>query len=132
MFHFDFLIPRRPVSVQASNRAIYQGWMSYVREVAATRWVGPAIKTGEVRLTLVFLCGEASIDVDNIIKPIQDALIGLVYADDGMVTDVDSHRRFVRGVDTTGMPPDLLAAALAGMECVYVRVEDAPLLERFL
>ncbi|MCY7322951.1 MAG: RusA family crossover junction endodeoxyribonuclease [Phormidesmis sp. CAN_BIN36] len=29
-----------------------------------------------------------ALDVDNIVKPIQDAIIGLAYVDDDQVTDV--------------------------------------------
>ncbi|HIG48948.1 MAG TPA: RusA family crossover junction endodeoxyribonuclease [candidate division Zixibacteria bacterium] len=35
----------------------------------------------------------APVDTHNIIKPIQDGLVGLVYDDDLLVTDVESHRR---------------------------------------
>ena len=43
------------------------------------------------------MCDSSPADIDNSIKPIQDALVGVVLADDFQVTDVDSHRRFLSG-----------------------------------
>jgi hypothetical protein len=64
--------------------------------------------------------------VDNIIKPLQDALVGLVYEDDSLICDVDSHRRFLSDpIDITELPPLLQAGVAGGVECVYVRVANA-------
>ena len=87
--------------------------------------------TGGLRLTLLFLCEDAPVDVDNIIKPIQDALIRLVYDDDELVTDVDSHRRFFSDpINLTGLPLSVWIAAWLGIERVYVRVEDVGVFRR--
>ena len=37
---------------------------------------------GPICITLVYLYDEVALDVDNILKPIQDALVGLVFSDD--------------------------------------------------
>ena len=69
----------------------------------------------------------------NIIKPIQDALIGVVFADDSQVSDVDSHRRFLSDrIDITNLPPLLIENIVNGAECVYVRVSLAESLEVYL
>ena len=131
---FEFVIPRRPLSLQTPNRANLQEWKRYVGERAAEAWGPPAPLTRwDLHLTLVFLCESAPIDADNIIKPIQDALSGVVYDDDIMVVDVESHRRFFSEiVDLTDLPPLLLAAVLRGEECVYVRVERSVALGDYL
>ena len=86
-----------------------------------------------LQLTLVYLYNSDPVDVDNIIKPIQDALIGLVYDDDLLVTDVTSHRRSLVGTfDLTQCPPLLIDGILAGNECVYVRVSDSKPVEEYL
>jgi Holliday junction resolvase RusA-like endonuclease len=36
----------------------------------------------------IYLYDEVVLDADNIIKPIQDALIGLAFLDDALVTDI--------------------------------------------
>ena len=51
---------------------------------------------GPVCITLVYLYDEAALDVDNILKPVQDALVGLVFSDDSIVTNAISRRRHFR------------------------------------
>ena len=65
------------------------------------------------------------IDGDNLLKPIQDALIGLVYEDDRQIIDAVTQKRpiddpfFVRYISM------VLAEGFAkGDEFVYVRVEQ--------
>jgi hypothetical protein len=79
------------------------------------------------------LYDEAPPDTDNIVKPIQDALIGLVLSDDSLVTDVESHRRNLTTVFDLARLPSLLVQGIAQqMECVYVRVADAQPIEDLL
>ena len=86
-----------------------------------------------VRLTLVHLVDETELDVDNLIKPIQDGLQLIFYMDDCVVTDVESHRRaFSLGAETTAFPPVLKQAMDAREECVYVHIEANRRLEELL
>jgi crossover junction endodeoxyribonuclease RusA len=130
---FELLIPRRPVSHQTSNRQNLQAWKDYVYGRARTEWTGTPSTEQGIRLTLVYLCDESPADTDNIIKPIQDALIGVVLADDVQVSDVDCHRRFLADrIDITNVPPTLIEGVVSGKECVYIRVSRADLLESYL
>jgi crossover junction endodeoxyribonuclease RusA len=128
---FEFVIPRRPVSLQTRRRARLQEWKDYVRGHAAAAWSGGAPWADEgVSLTLVYLYDEAPVDIDNIIKPIQDALVGLVLEDDILVTDVRGHRQIRTGIFDLGrLPNPLITALVEGGESVYVRVSAAPPLE---
>lgn len=131
---FELLIPRRPVSHQAKNRENLQARKDYIYGRARNEWSGgtPYENPG-LRLTLVYLCDADPADIDNIIKPIQDALVGVVYADDLLISDVDSHRRYIADeIDLTNLPPLLISGALRGEECVYVRVCLAKNLEAYL
>jgi Holliday junction resolvase RusA-like endonuclease len=131
---FEMLIPKRPVSHQAKNRANLQNWKDFVYGRARKEWKGgtPLQDVG-LRFTLVYLCNDSPADVDNIIKPIQDALIGVVFADDSQLSDVDSHRRFLSDtIDITSLPPLLIEGVATGEECVYVRVSLAEGLEVYL
>jgi crossover junction endodeoxyribonuclease RusA len=124
---FEFLIPRRPVSHQTKNRRNLQAWKSYVHAEAARAWAGAAmITTPDLQLSLVYLYDSDPVDIDNIIKPIQDALVGLVYSDDLLVADVDSHRRPLGGIfELTRLPSLLFDGVVRQRECVYVRVRDS-------
>lgn len=131
---FEILIPRRPVSHQAKNRENLQAWKDYIYGRARNEWIGgtPYVKIG-LRLTLVYLCDDSPADIDNIIKPIQDALVGIVYADDALISDVDSHRRFLSdAIDITNLPPLLIQGVTLGEECIYIRVCLAKNLETYL
>ena len=79
------------MSLQTRRRANPREWNAYVNGEARKVWPADAsLLDVEVRLTLVHLAGDDPVDIDNIIKPIQDALVGVVYADDEAVCDVDS------------------------------------------
>jgi crossover junction endodeoxyribonuclease RusA len=131
---FEMLIPKRPVSHQAKNRANLQNWKDFVYGRARKEWKrGTPLQDVGLRFTLVYLCNDSPADVDNIIKPIQDALIGVVFADDSQLSDVDSHRRFLSDtIDITSLPPLLIEGVATGEECVYVRVSLAEGLEVYL
>jgi crossover junction endodeoxyribonuclease RusA len=137
IIYFEFLIPRRPVSTNNDKRR--QEWIRLVNKEAKKVWTGSSpIKDANLQLTLIYLCrgnyGDRNlIDTDNIIKPIQDALIKLVYEDDKLVSDVESHRRFLsEPIDITNLPLLLQEGVIIGEECVYVKVSESQPLEKYL
>ena len=130
---FEFLIPRRPLSVNAKGYNL-RLWKAYVHGEALKAWTGPPLSGIDLQLSLVYLYdGPAPVDTDNIVKPIQDALTGLVYEDDQLVSDVESHRRPLTGTfDITRFPSLLLSGLLSGQECVFVSICTAKALEDYL
>ena len=131
--YFDFLIPKRPVSLQIRPRANLQAWKEYVKAEAAKTWTGKPYSETDIQLTLVYLYDRDPVDTDNIVKPIQDALKGLVYDDDSLITDVESHRRSLAGTfDFTRCPSALIQGIVSSIECVYVRVCASRPLEDYL
>ena len=131
--YFDFLIPKRPVSLQTRKTTNLQVWKQYVRDEAAKTWIGQIFAEQDLQLTLIYLYNSDPVDTDNIIKPIQDALIGLVYDDDLLIADVDSHRRALSGTfDLTVCPIPLIQGIISALECVYVRVSESKPLEDYL
>ncbi len=128
MLPFEFAVLGTPVSMQTRNRDRLRGWIRDVRAAAVGR-VPPGAEPVDFRviITIVYYYADAPLDTDNMIKPIQDALKGVVYADDDQVTDV---RAGVRSLDGTfkvrGMSEVLAGAFVTGREFVHVRVERAP------
>jgi crossover junction endodeoxyribonuclease RusA len=111
---------------------VSKNWQAFVRAEASKTWVGNPYSEN-VHLTLVYLYDTDPVDTDNIIKPIQDALIGLVYEDDSLVTDVESHRRSLSDTFKIDLCPLLLLDGIrSGSECVYVRIREAKALESYL
>ncbi len=131
--YFDFLIPNRPVSLQTRKTTNLQRWKQSVRNEAAKTWTGQIFSGQDLQLTLIYLYNSDPVDTDNIIKPIQDALIGLVYDDDLLIADVDAHRRSLSGTfNLTRCPIPLVQGITSGIECVYVRVSESKPLEDYL
>jgi hypothetical protein len=65
-------------------------------------------------------------DINNFVKPVQDALCALIYADDSMIRDVSAHMRIADvKCDTEGLPEKLAQAICAGQVCVYVAISDS-------
>ena len=135
MLPIEFVVLSRPLSLQTSSRARFQAWKDQVRAEAAKAWgARQVLGEGEFHLTIVHLHHDGSTpDVDNIIKPIQDALEGVVLFNDNLVSDVESHRRVIPGRFETLRLPRLLVDALdSPLDCVYVRLADAVNLEDLL
>jgi hypothetical protein len=94
MESYEFVVPGRAVSVRSGNRAALRAWLERVIVAAVESSPGiPPFWEPNVHLTIVFLSASGTIDVDNIIKPIQDSMRSIFYADDDLVSDVECHRR---------------------------------------
>ncbi len=121
------------LSLQA-KRSSLQAWKAFVKAEASKTWTRTLLSEDlDLHLTLVYLYDRDPLDVDNIIKPIQDALVGLIYEDDQQITDVQAHRRHLRGTFDILKFPDLLLQGLyTGSECVYVRICQSKTLESYL
>jgi hypothetical protein len=66
-------------------------------------------------------------DNDNMVKPIQDALNGLVYVDDRQITDTQLRKTDINGsFRVRGMSPVLAEGFVKGVEFLYIRIEAAP------
>lgn len=119
----EFLLPRRPLSHQAKDSRHKTAWKDYVYGRAFSVWNQKPIKSGALKFTLVYLCEDDPADINNIIKPIQDALTTLVYSDDNLIWDVAGHMRLLsQPIDIIGLPEMLSNAVIDGAECVYVRI----------
>lgn len=128
MTPFEFVIPERPVSQQARRRDRLREWRDFVAGQARANLGGPRdLATESVAITLLYFYDEVALDVDNILKPIQDALIGIILQDDAVVTDVTIRRRWRGTVFTlNAVSPVLVAGLELGREFVYVALTDAP------
>lgn len=128
MLPFEFVIPQRPVSQQARRQNRLREWKAFVAEHARLAITGPRdLASDPVALRLLYIYDEAALDVDNILKPIQDALVGVLLEDDSIITDVEIRRRWRRTTFTINTVSPTLAAGLAlGREFVYVALSDAP------
>src|SRR5262249_7176186 len=90
---------------------------------------GLAALSGILRMTVSYYHkGPAvRIDNDNMVKPIQDALIGLVYQDDRLITDTMIRKTNIDGpFYVRGSSLLLLEALSKGDEFLHIIIDEAP------
>lgn len=129
MLPFEFTVPGPPVSHQSNNRAKLAAWHQFVRAAAQARWGArePAAATLKITVTYYHEGEAVRIDNDNMVKPIQDALIGLVYADDRLITDTAVRKTSIDGLfRVRGLPLLLLEGLARGDPFLHVVIDQAP------
>jgi Holliday junction resolvase RusA-like endonuclease len=125
---FEFIVDGPPVSQQTRRRERLRTWKIVVREEAEKYWPpGQKATIGPIMLKITYFYDSVPIDVDNIVKPIQDAIIGLAYIDDDQVTDVLVSKRNLSGsFRVENMTPTLAEGFSRGNEFLHIVVSDAP------
>lgn len=131
---FDFVVYGTPISQQARRRIRLSEWRDKVRGAAELRWPPEEQATQDfVKITVIYFYDRVNFDVDNIVKPIQDSLEGLVYLNDTQVVEARVLKRDLHGSYRIDMVTPVLARALTtGDEFVYVRIEVAQNLEELV
>jgi crossover junction endodeoxyribonuclease RusA len=99
-----------------------------VRQEAEKYWSSEQkMAAGWVMLQITYFYDSVAMDVDNIVKPIQDAIIGLAYVDDDQVTDVLVRKRDLSGnFKIENMTSTLAEGFARGNEFLHVVAIDAP------
>jgi crossover junction endodeoxyribonuclease RusA len=125
---FEFIVDGPPVSQQTRRRERLRAWKTTVRQEAEKYWMpGQKPTTGLVMVQITYFYDSVAVDVDNIIKPIQDAIIGLAYVDDDQVTDILVRKRDLSGNFKVENMTSILAEGFArGNEFLHIAVVDAP------
>jgi len=113
---FEFLVEGPAVSLKAkkTNAARYRKWIRTIRSAAEREWPSDKEPTNSKRVTvkIVNYYTQAPPDVDNIIKPILDALATVAYSDDGQVHRVASEKITLRTDSPIQNQSALVAAGL--------------------
>ena len=126
MLPLEFTIVGPPVSQQTRNRQRLQQWKLDV-QTAARSCVPPgtAASPDDVEVTITYYYEGDSPDVDNIIKPIQDALNGVVFVDDAQVVQTRGRKKDLNGsYQIKGVSAVLLMAFSDGTDFLHIRVEE--------
>lgn len=124
----EFTVEGTAVSLQASART-RNTWKAVVRAAgAAARPSGSWALTDRVAVTIFYFPeSQMAGDVDNIIKPILDALCNMIYVDDDQVERVLVQKFEPGNIFSFSDPSPLLAAALAAnRSTVYIKITDDP------
>jgi crossover junction endodeoxyribonuclease RusA len=129
MILLEFTVLGPPRSHQSHDKAGLAAWREKVRTAAAKVWGSRSVLRIPVLISVTYYHeGESvRIDNDNLIKPVQDALIGLIYEDDRFVTDTLVRKTSIDGSFRIRFQPLVLLRAFShGGEFLHVRVQQAP------
>lgn len=125
---FDFCVSGIPLSAQASSHSRSR-WQQRVRDaVEAELDETASLVSDEVSVVIIYLFeDETALDVDNIAKPILDALNELVYEDDSQVAQLTIRKTRLSYGSEIDVPSLAMAEALdSGGDFVFVEVSDGP------
>ncbi|OYD91224.1 hypothetical protein CDG76_28695 [Nostoc sp. 'Peltigera membranacea cyanobiont' 210A] len=131
MTRFEFIVDGPPVSQQTRKRGKgnrLEDWKKTVLQEAKKYWSSQQkTATGLVMLQITYFYDSDKMDVDNIVKPIQDAIKGLAYVDDNQVSDLLVRKRNLSSNFRIENMTSTLAEGFArGNEFLYIVVIDAP------
>jgi crossover junction endodeoxyribonuclease RusA len=126
----EFVVQGTPMSAQASSDA-KRFWQERVRRnanaaAAALQW-SPV--DGAVLRVAYFYIDAPAADLDNIVKPIQDALKGIAYEDDIQVIDLIASMRSKDGSGVIPMSAVLARGFGGNSDFVYVTVQGSSAIE---
>src|SRR5580700_7296123 len=128
----EFTVPGPPVSAQSHNRLLLNTWKNAVRTEARRACAALNVSdpmTGCLRFVCVnYYEGVAApLDDDNMVKPIRDALQGVVYENDKQISDSSVRQTNIDSAVVIRHASVAIALAYCqGDEFVYVKVEPAP------
>ena len=124
---FEFVIAGPPVSQQARNPDLREQWKERLQDAARQGWDAAPPVAEPVSVAITYFFDHAQLDVDNIPKPILDALQGIVYVDDAQVFDLLCRKRDLNDVLDIPDPPPELTGYLGGKEQVlHISFAESP------
>ena len=132
MAALEFVVLGTPVSLQGSADA-KRLWQQRVTRAAKEALADRAASTFDdlaLRVANFYVYAPAA-DLDNIVKPLQDALKGVAFVDDIQVVDLIASMRRKGVSDRVPMTALLAGAFEAGSDFIYVTVDRSVTIEVF-
>ena len=134
---WDCAVPGVPASLQGSSGK-QADWRTRVATAATARWpAGEPPLAEPLRLTVAFLHSGQPVDVDNMLKPTVDGLVGVTYVDDALLEQVLGARQDLsRVLRLDRLSPVLVRAVVesltGGGPFVYLRLSSPVEFEELL
>lgn len=90
---FELIMEQAPVSFQTRRRQRFHEWRQDLARAARLVWGTEDPVAIPVSVAITYFFDDTPVDVDNLPKPILDALKGLVFRDDSQVYDLFCRKR---------------------------------------
>jgi crossover junction endodeoxyribonuclease RusA len=128
----EFVVFGTPVAAQGSSDA-KRFWQARVRAAAAgaVKELSPSSTDLLVLRVAYFYVYAPAGDLDNIVKPIQDALKGVAYVDDVQVVDLIASMRSKGVDDWVPFTSELMSGFSGGSDFVHISVDRSSRIEAF-
>jgi len=128
----EFVVMGTPVSLSGSTEAkrFWQQRVTRAAEYARKDWLPSPFDDMVLRVAYFYVYAPAA-DLDNIVKPLQDALKGVAFVDDIQVVDLIASMRRKGVSDRVPMTALLANAFDGGSDFIYVAVDRAIAIEVF-
>ncbi|MEX0727708.1 MAG: RusA family crossover junction endodeoxyribonuclease [Planctomycetaceae bacterium] len=124
----EFIVEGTPLSAQAKHHS-RRKWKLHVAASAHAALPNSFSElSGQLRVLLYVFFTTAGVDIDNVLKPILDAMTGVVYLDDGQVIDVIAAKRYLGASYGVADLSPILTARLKSSETfdfVFISVDMA-------
>jgi hypothetical protein len=128
-FPVEFLVLGTPVSAQAKRRESIDQWQARIKDASQVALPeGHFATRGPIAIRLFYFPAAAMTgDIDNIVKPILDALRRYIYLDDRQIERLVVQKFEPERVFQFRVPSAILSEALdADRPLLYVRLSDDP------
>jgi len=126
MLPIEFTFEGPPLSLQSKSSTRKRAYKARVEAAArAALPTGYTPVTGQVNIVITYYYEGDTPDIDNIIKPIQDSLNGVIYNDDNQIADTRSRKKEIDSsyrVRNASLP--ILQAFSNGSEFVHVKIDN--------
>ena len=123
---FELIMDQAPVSSQTRRRQRLHAWRQDLEMAARQQWGMDAPVAHPITVTITYFFDDTPVDVDNIPKPILDALKGLIFLDDSQVYDLLCRKRNRADDLRFDRPPQSLLDALdSSSQVLHIEVIPA-------
>ncbi len=121
----EFTLNGPPISQNVRQREALHAWRATIRQAAELAWTpGEPPWSGSLRLTLVYFYENTPVNTEATLKPIQDALIGLVLNDNSQFTEILYEKKDLCGnFIVPNLSPVLVEGFSRKTEFIYVKIE---------
>jgi len=128
MSSFEFIIDGPPITQYSRHREGLHNWKDLVRAEAERLWPqGNLPSNGTLHITITYYYENSPVDTSGIVKPITDALIGLVYNDNSQIDELTLSRQDLYG---SFRIPDFSPVLAEGFgrshEFLHVKIDGLP------
>lgn len=126
MSQVEFIVVGTPRSLQAKSASKSRWKAQVLKEARRALPSTHSLFLEDLRATIYYFHVNGDLDVDNILKPILDAMVQVVFLDDAQIIDVIGAKRGISGSYVLSDVSPVLVGHLAGnpkSDFVFVSIE---------